>query len=214
MEKLEEDDIDPNKFLSPDAGDDNPDEEKKIPGNPDVPEDDDLIEIIKKNSQKEEVVFPEGEDFNHIECFLKKIKLPEINKEQFKPEVIKNFNESYGIFFCDKKNSITNENCEPEKEICPTCMENTQKMYGLKPHYLINSKGRVCTYKKNKIYCLGKFSRMEDDNKEKNKIMYSINYVCGHSGQCNSCKSMTEKMEKYFGSELMKKLQKRDKKLM
>ena len=178
-----------------------------------VPEDvDDLIKIITHNSQKEEKVLPEGNEFDHIECFFKKIKknFKDINKkniDSFPPEIIKNWNKDYGIFYCNKENEITKEKCEPEKEICADCMKNTQKMYGLKPHYLINSMGRVCTYKKGNIFCLGKFSKIIEEN----KINYSINYVCGHSGQCNSCKSLTEKKEKYFGSFLMNKLLERDK---
>ena len=174
--------------------------------NEEIPEDNDIIKMIALNSQKEEKVLPDGNDFTHFECFFKKIKINKKNIDSFPPDIIKNWNESYGIFCCYKDNEITKEKCEPEKELCPNCMKNTQKIYGLKPHYLINSMGRVCTYKKNKIYCLGKFSKIIE---EKN-IKYSINYVCGHSGQCDSCKSLSEKMNKYFGSKLMDKLLERD----
>ena len=95
--------------------------------------------------------------------------------------------------------------------MCPNCMKNTQKKYGLKPHYLINSKGRVCTYKRGKMYCKGKFRKLELDNGQNKGIKYSYNYVCGHLGQCDSCKSLTKLMDKYFGGELMKKLVERDK---
>ena len=64
------------------------------------------------------------------------------------------------------------------------------------------------------MYCKGIFTRIEDDKIEANKIKYSINYVCGHSGQCDSCKSLTQKMEKYFGPTLFKKLKERDNRLM
>ena len=207
-----DDDFDPNKFLKQNDENDD-DNEPKI----DVPKPDenggevDILKLIEANAQKQEQVFPEGNELKKLECYFKKITIPKINRDLFPPDIINNFNESYGIFFCSKINQITNDKCEPEKEICANCMKNTQKMYGLKPHYLINSKGRVCTYKNKKIYCLGKFSRIEDDNKEKNKIKYSINYVCGHSGQCDSCKSLTKYMEKYFGNTLFKKLKDRDK---
>ena len=208
MEGFPDGDFDPNDLVVDDQPIiDNPTSDK-IGGEIDI------HKIIEDNSQKQEKVFPDGNEFNRFQCNFKKIEIPKINKDLFSPDIIKTFNDKYGIFFCNKTNPITNGKCEPEKEICPDCMKNTQKMYGLKPHYLINSMGRVCTYKKQKMYCLGKLSRIEDDNKETNKIKYSINYVCGHSGQCDSCKSMTKKMEKYFEPNLYNKLKQRDNKLM
>ncbi len=58
------------------------------------------------------------------------------------------------------------------------------------------------------MYCKGKFSKLDEKNKG---IKYSYNYVCGHSGQCDSCKSLTHIMDKYFDPALMKKLVERDK---
>ena len=178
--------------------------------NGEIPDEKDLFDIVAANSKKDEKVFPEGNELIKLECFFKKVDISKPKKDLFTEKDFYNFTGSYGIFYCYKKNDITKCTCEPEKEICTNCMKNTQKMYGLKPHYLINSMGRVCTYKRGKIYCLGKFSRILEDSTKKNNIKYSFNYVCGHSGQCDSCKSLTEKMDKYFAPELMKKLKERD----
>lgn len=177
-----------------------------------ITEEEDFIKIMMANSKKDKMVLPEGNKFQKLKCYFKKIKIPKAQKDLFSPEILNNFNEKNGIFFCKKMNEITNEKCEPGKLICQDCMKNTQKMFGLKAHYLINSCGRICTFRKNKIYCLGKFSRIEEENNNnRNAIKYSINYVCGHTGQCESCKNLTEKMEKYFGASLMKQLKDREK---
>jgi len=169
-----------------------------------------LAGIISKNSKKKNLVLPEGNELNKIENNFKKITISRPKQELFNQETMKNFNQKYGIFYCGKNNDITKQECNENNLICPNCMKNTQKMYGLKPHYLINSMGRVCTYKKNKIYCKGRFCRIE----EKDKINYSINYVCGHSGQCDSCQQLTKFMIDYFGKSLMTKLEERDKRLL
>ena len=75
---------------------------------------------------------------------------------------------------------------------------------------LLNDKGRVCTYKRNKIYCNGKFQK--EDNQ--NGIVYSYNYVCGHSGQCDACKKLSKHYELYFDKNLLEKLRKRDELLL
>lgn len=192
----------------------NEESENEKEENPDkkdeMPEEMNLIDIISQNSKKKNLVLPEGNELKKIENNFKKITISQPKKELFDQETMKNFNEDYGIFYCGKNNNITNKECIAFNEICPNCMKNTQKMYGLKPHYLINSMGRVCTYKKKKIYCNGRFCRIE----EKGKIKYSINYVCGHSGQCDSCQKLTEFMKSYFGKTLMTKLEERDKKLL
>ena len=147
--------------------------------------------------------------FNKIISYFKKIKNPEI------PDIKEdNYNKNNGWFTCGKKNEANGSICELGKDICPNCMKKTQKIYKLKPHYLINSNGRICTYKKNKIYCLGKLTRVEPETKskenEQNGIEYSISYTCGHTGQCEPCKNLTSIMDKYFDANLMKKLKKRD----
>ena len=201
----------------PDEGpkvEDSKKEEKKEEKNNDdekAPDEEDIFNMIRDNDQKKEKIFPEGKEFNKLECYFKKIKIPSKKRTENVPEdQLKNLNESYGIFFCYQTNPATKCKCEPEKLICPNCMKNTQKIYGLKSHYLINSMGRVCTYKKGKIFCKGKFSKIEDDYYKTNNIKYCYNYVCGHSGQCESCQNLTEKMENYFDPNLMKKLKERD----
>ena len=215
MEEFLKNDFNPEDF-GQGIGDNKPDQEIPqfdIPKNDEKNEKDDIIKINEDNSQNQEKAFRESYDLKHINCFFEKIKLPEVDVNLIPSNAKNNFNEKYKIFFCNNYNQLTNNKCEPGKEICPNCMKNTQKLYGLKPHYLINSEGRVCTYKKDKIYCLGKFSKIEDDNNSNIHIKYSINFTCGHTGQCNSCKSMTEKMEKYFGITLMKKLKNRESKM-
>ena len=186
--------------------------EEKKDADKEIPTEDDLFKFIEANNQKEEIKFPEGNELSQIESKFKKIKVSEKRTDSFPPEQLDNLG-SYGIFYCYQNNPASKEKCEPEKTICPNCMKKTQKLYGLKPHYLINSKGRVCTYKRGKIYCKGKFSKFEDDyykGKNNVNIKYFYNYVCGHSGQCESCKSLTEKMDNYFSPDLMKKLKERD----
>ena len=172
-------------------------------------QEEDIFKIIFANSQNVGRRSRSSEK-KQIECFFKKIDISNVRKNLFQPEELKDFYENFGMFFCYKTNEITGSVCCPGNLICPDCMRKTQKMYNLKPHYLINSMRRICTYRKNKICCHGKFTRIE----EINKIKYAINYLCGHSGQCDSCKDLMKYKEKYFGEKLMKKLEKRDKELM
>lgn len=187
--------------------------EEKKEEDEEAPTEQDLFKIIADNDQKEEKIFPEGKELSQIKSQFKKINLSEKRTDAVPEDQLKNLG-SYGIFYCYQNNPATGQKCEPEKLICPNCMKNTQKIYGLKPHYLINSMGRVCSYKKGKIFCKGKFSKLEDDyynDKNKTQIKYCYNYVCGHSGQCESCKSLTEKMKNYLDSGLLEKLKERDK---
>jgi len=153
-----------------------------------------------------------GDDkVDSIISYFKKINIPGIaNKKEDKYDI------HYGWFYCEQTNEANGNKCELGKEICPKCMKKTQKIYNLKPHYLINSNGRICTYKKNKIYCLGKLQRTESENNsdevKKMEMNYSIEYTCGHTGQCEPCKNLTKIMDKYFGDNLMKQLKKRDEK--
>ena len=151
----------------------------------------------------------EEDNLDKIISYFKKIKNPDIPKEGNN-----GYEKDYGWFHCGKKNEANGNICELGKEMCPNCMKKTQELYKLKPHYLINSNGRICTYKKNKIYCLCKMTRVESETKSKDNkeigIKYSISYTCGHTGQCDPCKNLTSIMDKYFGANLMKKLKKRD----
>ena len=89
-------------------------------------------------------------------------------------------------------------------------MKKNQEMYGLKENYLINDRGRICTFKNGKIYCKGKLSKVENLN----GIDYSFFYECGHPRQCEACKRLTKAMDKYFDNDLLAKLRKRDQKMM
>ena len=181
---------------------------------PEIPEDkeenpipDEKPKEDDRNKKIKEVI--EEDKLDKIISYFKKIKNPEI-KDAKKND----YDKDYGWFHCGKQNEANGSTCELGKEICPNCMKKTQELYNLKSHYLINSNGRICTYKKNKIYCLCKMTRIASETKSKeNKesgINYSISYTCGHTGQCEPCKNLTSIMDKYFSPNLMKKLKKRD----
>jgi len=160
-----------------------------------------------KDQKKKEIL--EEDKLDQIISYFKKIK----NSQN--PNISDNgYDKEYGWFHCGKQNEANGSTCELGKEMCPNCMKKTQELYKLKPHYLINSNGRICTYKKNKMYCLCKLTRVELNTKSKddkqNGINYSIAYTCGHTGQCEPCKHLTSIMDKYFDANLMKKLKKRD----
>ena len=170
-----------------------------------LPKDKDSEEEMKK--RKKNVIKEDKVDT--LISYFKKINIPKIENKN-----MDNFDIHYGWFYCGQTNEASGNKCELGKEICPKCMKRTQKIYNLKPHYLINSNGRICTYKNNKIYCLAKLQRIESEIKSKEnqkaEIDYSIDYTCGHTGQCDPCKNLTSIMDKYFGANLMKKLKKRD----
>ena len=108
---------------------------------------------------------------------------------------------SYNYFFCEK-------NCNISVNICANCMKLTQRFLGLKPHYLVNCVGRLCTYKHGNIYCNAKLRKEE---KLKNGLKYSYLFRCGHSGQCSQCKKLTDNMKDYFSEDLIKRLENREK---
>ena len=208
---LNEDDKDKsqeNKQVQSTTGQDNINPSSVI-DNPIIP-DPELDEKPKeddRNKKIKEVI--EEDKLDKIISYFKKIKNPEIK------DIKQNdYDKDYGWFHCGKQNEANGSTCELGKEICPNCMKKTQELYKLKSHYLINSNGRICTYKKNKIYCLCKLTRIASETKSKeNKeigINYSISYTCGHTGQCEPCKNLTTIMDKYFSPNLMKKLKKRD----
>ena len=159
-----------------------------------------------------ETQLPKEDDFDFkepVKSYFNKIQIVQ-DKSKFTEEELKNYGGSFGMFYCEQK--FGDELfCDQESLLsCPNCMKLNQRMYGLKPHYLLNSKGRVCTYKRNKIYCNGKFQK--EDNQ--NGIVYSYNYVCGHSGQCDACKKLSKHYELYFDKNLLEKLRKRDELLL
>lgn len=161
----------------------------------------------KLESAQNEVVFPKEEDdfdFNNpVRCNFKKLKFKK-NDVPLTSEELNKFGGSYGMFYCEKE-YIGEFKCSPENNLsCPSCMKLNQKYYGLNSKYLINHRGKVCTLKNNKIYCKSKLRK--EEKSEINGITYSFNYVCGHSGQCDGCKRLTEFVDKYYSPKLLEKL--------
>ena len=79
------------------------------------------------------------------------------------------FDEKSDIFFCNSNNQINDNDCFMYNELCKNCQLLNQAYHKLKKNYLINSAGRVCTYRKGKMFCLGKFQRIyrEEINESK-----------------------------------------------
>ena len=78
-------------------------------------------------------------------------------------------------------------------------MKLNQQYHKLKSNYLINAAGRVCTYKKGKIFCLGKFQRVKEEIKkfgkgEETKIVFLIDLTCNGKIQGQPC----ETIQKYY----------------
>ena len=167
---------------------------------------------IKQNSaenSKTPAIKEDKFDWEHpVVSFFKNVEIVKNESKISKEDMKKKYGASYGMFYCDSKYS-DEIICDQQSLLsCPNCMKLNQKLYGLKPHYLINDKGRVCTYKKNIIYCNGKFFK-EDQNNEYG-ITFSYEYICGHSGQCDACRRLTKLFDKYFDKNLLDKLRKRD----
>ena len=167
----------------------------------------------KKEDKKDIIPYEDKILFNCTYARFPERKLFEYNEEErkniFTENELYNYT-TYGIFYCEKNNTATGEQCLYGKLICPNCMKLTQKMHKLRPNYLINDAGRLCTLKRNKICCGGKFNGIF----KKDGIDYNFYYKCGHSGQCNSCNRLNQVFEKYYDAELLKKLRNRDKKLL
>ena len=123
------------------------------------------------------------------------------------------------IFYCDSSDNLVNGKwCMKENEFCPNCMKLNQQYHKLKRNYLINAAGRVCTYKKGKIFCLGKFERVNTENKklgkgQESKITYFLELTCNGKIQCQPCETIQKYMNKYYSPKMMEKLLKRDEKL-
>ena len=162
-----------------------------------------------KNNQNEIKLPKEEDDFdynNPIKSYFEKVKIP--TQEELKEKVKDLDIGSYGMFYCEKE-YIGNFKCDQGDLLsCPTCMKRNQKLYNLNPKYLINHRGKVCTLKNDQMYCKGKYRK----DVEVNGITYSYNYVCGHSGQCDGCKRLTQFVDKYYSPKLLEKLRQRKKK--
>ena len=124
----------------------------------------------QEDENKNEIIYNENELIK-FKNYIKKINIG-FHEELFSKDDIKYNLQETNLFFCGEKNENTGLICEKGNEICPSCMKKNQKLYGLKPHYLINSAGRVCTYRNNKLYCQCQFNR----NEERYGFEYSIIY--------------------------------------
>jgi len=126
------------------------------------------------------------------------------------------FHKETDLFYCNSKdNHINGLECLIENEICANCQRLNQKYHKLKPNYLINRAGRVCTYRKGKMFCLGKFQRVKKEAaiREKGKeseIAYIINLTCNGKIQCKPCETMQQFMKQYYSHEMYEQLMKRD----
>ena len=207
-EKKEKEEKEETKDKSNDEKKENDSTENTNQVEPPKDKDKELEEEMKK---RRKTVIKEDK-VNTLISYFKKINIPEIDKIN-----TDNFESQYGWFYCGQTNEANGNKCELGKEICPKCMKRTQNIYKLKPHYLINSNGRICTYKNNEIYCLGKLQRIESETKskegKKSEIDYCIDYTCGHTGQCEPCKNLTQIIDKYYDANLIRKLKKRDESL-
>ena len=197
--------------------DQTPNTEKKEDKKEDKKEEKNKEAIDSKEEKEEEEEEDPGlkEKLENEDFFIRPINnfKNKVFKYNFKKKQIEKFKkttfDSYGLFFCYKSNGLGGE-CMGEQICCPVCMKKNQKLYGLMKHYLVNDRGRICTFKNNSIYCKGKFKKKD----KQNNIDYSFYYVCGHSGQCDACKRLTKVMDKYYDSNLLEKLRKRDKKYL
>ena len=126
------------------------------------------------------------------------------------------FHKDDNIFYCDIEDNQINElYCTKENELCPNCQRLNQKYHKLKSNYLVNSAGRVCTYRKGKMFCLGKFERINKDTLlegkgKESEIIYKLNLTCNGKVQCNPCERMQNFMKKYYAPEIYENLLKRD----
>ena len=137
------------------------------------------------------------------------------NKNNKNNQILKNlkfkdlYHEENDLFFCNKNNNINDKDCYIYNELCKDCLTLNQAYHKLKKNYLINGAGRVCTYRKGKMFCLGEFQRVYSEN----NIDYLLNLVCNGKIQCEPCKRMQDNMQKYYAPDLYKALILRDEKL-
>ena len=164
--------------------------------------------IDDNNISKPIIIIQKENELEKFCNFFPKIKTISDKEILNQIDTDKNLYNKFDLIFC-RKQFLSNGGlkCEPEKEICPTCMIKNQKYHCLKKHYLINSAGRVCTIKNKMVYCLFHFNRII----EINNISYHVEMICGHGNQCQPCERMTKLIDHYIDNELMKGLIARDK---
>ena len=169
----------------------------------------DAVDLVITKDKKELDLQPAEKQLNvKVENHFKRIKLVQ-DKSLFDKDFLKNNLNSYQYFSCYKKNPATGDECACEKLSCPECMKNNQKMYNLRWDYFINDKARLCSFKKNKVYCNGRYKKVDKID----GIEYSYFYVCGHSGQCEPCSRLNQVIDKYLDPKQLEKLRKRDEKM-
>ena len=125
---------------------------------------------------------------------------------------LKGHNPIYDLYFCGKNNGInckccTSRICSPEGEICPDCMRNNIKYHNLKKYYLINKKGRACKYSHGSFHCYSKFNIIKQD---KSGNYFKEDKKCCNNNICEDCKNITELMNYYLPTHIIKKLVERD----
>ena len=122
------------------------------------------------------------------------------------------YNPKYDLYFCGQNNNIKcsccpNQKCSPNGELCINCMKKNQKLHGLKKHYLINKNGKACKYSKGSFHCNTSFDAIEED---KGGNFFKKQNICKGDYTCEACKYITQIMNNYLPTEIIKKLIERD----
>ena len=179
-----------------------------------------LNKIISKFNRKanlKKIAQNEGESkgFGKIkrEKFVNNLKKKDHKEENNFVLINRNgYNSKYNLFFCGENNGINckcciNKTCSPEGEICPKCMKQNLKYHNLKGYYLINKKGMACKFSNGNFHCYSKF---EEKIKDKGGNFFKQEKICGVKYTCEACKNITEIMNYYLPTQIIKKLIERD----
>jgi len=178
----------------------------------------------KTPSSSKEVVkhINENRFYGFTNNFIPIEKQKEIGKDNSvsqNEKFVKFFKNEEDIFYCESSdNQVNGKYCFKENEFCPSCMKINQQYHKLKSNYLINAAGRVCTYRKGKMFCLGKFQRVNKVEKiigkgNESNIVYFLDLTCNGKVQCKPCEEIQKNMDKYYSSKMIEQLKKRDEKL-
>ena len=167
------------------------------------------VDIIRKiNEQKNE------EDTGKIKREKFMNNLVETNNNNNSMQIIdkNDYNPKYDLYFCGKNNNIncsccSNKKCSPNGELCKNCMKKNLKLHGLKKHYLINKKGKACRYSHGNFHCNSSFEEIKEDQ---GGNFYKKQNICKGNFTCEACKNITELMNHYLPTEVIKKLIERD----
>ena len=167
------------------------------------------VDIIRKiNEQKNE------EDTGKIKREKFVNNLVETNNNNNSMQIIdkNDYNPKYDLYFCGKNNNIncsccSNKKCSPNGELCKNCMKKNLKFHGLKKHYLINKKGKACRYSHGNFHCNSSFEEIKEDQ---GGNFYKKQNICKGNFTCEACKNITELMNHYLPTEVIKKLIERD----